>query len=112
MKNKFHIKSESIILQWDDAWSNYASARTVHVEFEKHSVPIVVDERVNDIFPVTNKKYTQLKYIIEKYETLKFSDFRYRIGDGYEGMSLRLETFIEFLKTEERDLQLNKILQC
>lgn len=112
MKNKLFLSIEKITLNWDNSSSNYASARTVEIEFEKNLVQIVVDERVNDIFPVTNKTYPQLKYIIEKYEDLKLSDFRYRIGDGYEGISLKLETFIEFLKQQERDSQLNKILQC
>ena len=112
MKNKLFLSTELINLNWDNPSSNYASARTVEIEFEKNLVLIIVDERVNDIFPCTNKTYPQLKYIIKKYNDLKSSDFRYQIQDGYEGMSLKLETFIEFLKQEDRDSQLNKILQC
>ena len=112
MDNKLYIKSESITISWDNSSSNYASARTAEIEFDKNIVQIVVDERVNDIFPVTNKTYPQLTFILKKYIELKNTDFRYRTQDGYEGLSLKLETFIEFLKREERDSQLNKILQC
>jgi hypothetical protein len=112
MKHKLYIKSQLFNISWDNSSSNYASARTVEIEFDNTLFQLVIDERVNDIFPCTNKTYPQLKYIIQKYEDLKFSDFRYRTGDGYEGISLKLETFMEYLKQEDRDSQLNKILQC
>jgi hypothetical protein len=87
MKNKLYIKSQLFNISWDSSSSN-------------------------DIFPMTNKTCPQIKYILKMYDDLRSSDFRYRTQDGYEGMSLRLETFIEYLKKEDRDSQLNKILQC
>lgn len=112
MKNKLYIKSQLFNISWDSSSSNYASARTVEIEFDKTLFQLVIDERVNDIFPMTNKTCPQIKYILKMYDDLRSSDFRYRTQDGYEGMSLRLETFIEYLKKEDRDSQLNKILQC
>lgn len=114
MENKLFIKSKQISIRWDDSKSEYARARTLTLEFDFHltqnSIEVIVDERVNEIYPATNKQYPQLKFILKKYEDLKSTDFRYRIQDGYEGIPLKLEDFINYLKTEDRDLQLNKIL--
>lgn len=112
MKNKLFIKSESIFLIWENPESDYALARPVTLQFDSNEIGIIVDERVNEIYPVTNNKFSQLIFILKKYDDLKSTDFRYRTQDGYEGISLKLETFIEFLKQEDRDSQLNKILQC
>jgi hypothetical protein len=53
-----------------------------------------------------------IDYLIEKYQELKNSDFRYKRGDGYEGdKSIYLEDFIEHLKVENRDKTIEKILE-
>ena len=89
-----------------------------------------IDERFNDLEfrgfdNITGELFTKSKdekvidyltevidYLTEKYQELKNSDFRYKRGDGYEGdKTLYLEDFIEYLKIENRDKKIEKILE-
>jgi hypothetical protein len=111
MENKIFLASELVTLKWSDSNSEYASARKLIVLYGEKTADFILDERVNDIF-LTNPKSSHEKsnLIYKKFYELCKSDFRYQFGDGYEGVSLKLETFIEFLKQEDRNSQLNKIL--
>ncbi len=113
MENKLFLSNEMITLKWSNSSSEYATGRKLIVLYEDKVAEFILDERVNDIF-LTNPKnsHEKSKFIYEKFKDLLKFDFRYKWGDGYEGISLKLETFIEFLKQEDRNSQLNKILQC
>ena len=113
MEKKLFLLNELITLKWEKSKSEYASGRKLIVLFNDKVAEFILDERVNDIF-LTNPKSSHEKsnLIYKKFYELCKSDFRYHFGDGYEGVSLKLETFIEFLKQEDRNSQLNKILQC
>ena len=85
-----------------------------------------LDERFNDLEfrgfdNITGQLFSKnreedlsqiIDYLTEKYQELKNSDFRYKRGDGYEGdKTLYLEDFIEYLKIENRDKKIEKILE-
>lgn len=114
MENELFLSNEMITLKWDNSPSEYAVGRKFIVLYDSKVAEFILDERVNDIF-LTNPKnsHEKSKFIYQKFNDLLKSDFRYKwSGQGYEGISLKLEVFIEFLKQEDRDSQLNKILQC
>lgn len=113
MEKKLFLLNELITLKWEKSKSEYASGRKLIVLFNDKVAEFILDERVNDIF-LTNPKVSHEKseFIYRKYTELINKDFRYKFGDGYEGISLKLEIFIEYLKQEDRDSQLNKILKC
>jgi hypothetical protein len=75
-----------------------------------------LDERFNDLefrgFDKEEDLSQIIDYLTDKYQELKNSDFRYKRGDGYEGdKTLYLEDFIEYLKIENRDKTIEKILE-
>jgi hypothetical protein len=95
--------------------------RRVRLIYPNRTCLIYLDERFNDleIRPQTshfrgfdNKNDDVIDYLIDKYQELKNSDFRYKRGDGYEGdKSIYLEDFIEYLKIQNRDKTIEKILE-
>ncbi len=79
---------------------------------------ISIDSRTNMVNIIYSNSfnneitYNMSEYIKNSFNKLKDSDFRYRIGDGYEGTKkIDAEIFINFLKTENRDSILNEVLK-
>jgi len=110
MENTIFLPSQSITLSWKSPQSEYAHARKLILVSSDGTSDFIFDERVNDLFlthPRASNKKTN--FIYEKFHQLIDSDFKYKFGDGYEGQSLKLETFIDFLKKEDRESQINKI---
>ena len=77
------------------------------------SFNMVIDERFNQInFSRNSSNWTQaVNFLIDNYHSLLSSDYRYKIESGIEGTRrLHLEEFIDFLKTNNRDITINHIL--
>lgn len=79
------------------------------------SFELELDERINKIkftIPYTDTTKENINIIKNKFAQLYKSDFRYRNENGIEGtLTIYLETFINFLKLEDRDSIIDKILQ-
>ena len=113
-KHKLHI-SEATIFYNDDE-RGIRGVRRCLVETEHSHFRMLFDERFNEI----NFAYTEPddpfnqslvgNYLKSKFEQFKLSDFRYRTGDGFESMSMKLEDFINFLKTENREKIINEVI--
>jgi hypothetical protein len=90
--------------------------RRVRLIYPNRTCLIYLDERFNDLeIRTTYALYRSddvIDYLIDKYQELKNSDFRYKRGDGYEGdKSIYLEDFIEYLKIQNRDKIIEKVLE-
>ena len=119
MKNKLHLTGIDIVLLYDGPENNAGvrGVREVKVFSKNRTLTMMIDERFNEVdlysdvddpFKHSNKISEYLK---EKYEELKSTDFRYKRGEGYDGdRTIYLEDFISFLKKENRNDILQKVL--
>lgn len=108
------LNSRTCKLSWEIG-SVFPSRRLLEVKlFDEDNeivVPIFLDERDNTIqIPENFHKHSVMIYLYEKFLELKSSDFRYQKDSGFEGKTLFLEEFINFLLQEERDSQITKII--
>jgi hypothetical protein len=125
-KNSFFLVEHNAQLLYDDSNSVVREVRRIMVIHYDKTCIMYLDERFNDLefrgfdnitgqlfFKNREEDLSQvIDYLIEKYQELKNSDFRYKRGDGYEGdKSIYLEDFIEHLKVENRDKTIEKILE-
>lgn len=122
-KNNFFLVEHNAQLLYDDSNSVVREVRRVRLICNNRTCVMYIDERFNDLEfrgfdNITGELFTKSKdekvidYLTEKYQELKNSDFRYKRGDGYEGdKTLYLEDFIEYLKIENRDKKIEKILE-
>jgi hypothetical protein len=122
-KNKLFLVGHNAKLLYDDSQSLVKEVRKVRLIYDNRTCVMYLDERFNDLefrgfdnisgelfFKIKDEKV--IDYLIDKYQELKNSDFRYKRGDGYEGdKSIYLEDFIEHLKVENRDKTIEKILE-
>jgi len=136
-KNNFFLVEHNAQLLYDDSQSLVKEVRRIMVMHYDKTCIMYLDERFNDL-EFRGFKYTKfslisnpdnitgqlfsknreedlsqiIDYLKDKYQELKNSDFRYKRGDGYEGdKTLYLEDFIEYLKIENRDKKIEKILE-
>ena len=121
--NNFFLVEHNAQLLYDDSNSVVREVRRVRLICNNKTCVMYIDERFNDLEfrgfdNITGELFTKSKdekvidYLTEKYQELKNSDFRYKRGDGYEGdKTLYLEDFIEYLKIENRDKKIEKILE-
>ena len=115
-KHKLHI-SEATIFYNDGQWQGHEVRRCL-IKSEHSQFQMLFDERFNEIDFVYSDnpddpfKYQNHvgKYLKSKFLEFKSTDFRYRTGDGFEGMSMKLEDFISFLKKENREKLINEII--
>lgn len=124
-KNKFFLVEYNAKLLYDDSpvFLGINEVRKVRLIYDNRTCVMYLDERFNDlefrVFDnITGELFTKSKdeevidYLKDKYQELKNSDFRYKRGDGYEGdKSIYLEDFINYLKIENRDKTIEKILE-
>ncbi len=122
-KNNFFLVEHNAQLLYDDSNSVVREVRRVRLICNNRTCVMYIDERFNDLEfrgfdNITGELFTKSKdekvidYLKHKYQELKNSDFRYKRGDGYEGdKTLYLEDFIEYLKIENRDKKIEKILE-
>ena len=122
-KNSFFLVEHNAQLLYDDSNSVVREVRRVRLICNNRTCVMYIDERFNDLEfrgfdNITGELFTKSKdekvidYLKDKYQELKNSDFRYKRGDGYEGdKTLYLEDFIEYLKVENRDKTIEKILE-
>ena len=125
-KNSFFLVEHNAQLLYDDSNSVVREVRRIMVIHYDKTCIMYLDERFNDLefrgfdnitgqlfFKNREEDLSQvIDYLIEKYQELKNSEFRYKRGDGYEGdKSIYLEDFIEHLKVENRDKTIEKILE-
>ena len=121
-KYKLHIIEPSIDLLYDDTntiGSRIREVREVKVLTTNDSFIVMFDERFNEldfIYEKNNNSFDCVKksseFLKEKFDDLKSTDFRYKSGNGYDGSKiLYLEDFITYLKSENRELTINKILK-
>lgn len=127
-KNNFFLVEHNAQLLYDDSNHNIKEVRRIRLIYDHISCIMYLDERFNDLefrgfsgrlSPNTtgeifskNREDKLIDYLKDKYQELKNSDFRYKRGDGYEGdKTLYLEDFIEYLKIENRDKKIEKILE-
>jgi len=94
--------------------------RRCFIKSENSEFEMLFDERFNEIDFVFSDKpqdpfdyeNQSAKYLKIKFNELKSKDFRYKSGSGYDGTkTMYLEDFIQFLKSENRNLVLNEILK-
>jgi hypothetical protein len=126
--NNFFLVEHTAQLLYDDSNHNIKEVRRIRLIYDHRSCIMYLDERFNDLefrgfsgrlSPNTtgeifskNREDKLIDYLKDKYQELKNSDFRYKRGDGYEGdKKLYLEDFIEYLKIENRDKKIEKILE-
>jgi len=123
--NKFLLVKYNAQLLYDNSKSLVKDVRKIMVIHDNKMCIMHLDERFNDlefrgfdnitgqIFYKNKEALNQvIDYLKDKYQELKNSDFRYKRGDGYEGnKTLYLEDFIEYLKIENRDKTIEKILE-
>jgi hypothetical protein len=126
--NNFFLVEHTAQLLYDDSNHNIKEVRRIRLIYDHRSCIMYLDERFNDLefrgfsgrlSPNTtgeifskNREDKLIDYLKDKYQELKNSDFRYKRGDGYEGdKTLYLEDFIEYLKIENRDKKIEKILE-
>ena len=125
-KNSFFLVEHNAQLLYDDSNSVVREVRRIMVIHYDKTCIMYLDERFNDLefrgfdnitgqlfFKNREEDLSQIiDYLTDKYQELKNSDFRYKRGDGYEGdKTLYLEDFIEYLKVENRDKTIEKILE-
>ena len=125
-KNSFFLVEHNAQLLYDDSNSVVREVRRIMVIHYDKTCIMYLDERFNDLEfrgfdNITGQLFSKnreedlsqiIDYLTEKYQELKNSDFRYKRGDGYEGdKTLYLEDFIEYLKIENRDKKIEKILE-
>ena len=127
-KNNFFLVEHNAQLLYDDSNSVVREVRRIRLIYDNRTCIVYLDERFNDLefrgfsgrlSPNTtdeiyskNREDKLIDYLKHKYQELKNSDFRYKRGDGYEGdKTLYLEDFIEYLKIENRDKKIEKILE-
>jgi hypothetical protein len=122
-KYKLHIVDPNIDLLYDDVntvGSRIREVREVRVLTKDSQFIMMFDERFNELDFIYNDQpnnpfnyvNTSTEYLKQKFNELKSTDFRYKSGDGYEGSKiLYLEDFITYLKSENRELTINKILK-
>lgn len=129
-KNSFFLVEHNAQLLYDDSNSVVREVRRVRLICNNRTCVMYLDERFNDLEfrgfdNITGELFTKSKdekvidyltevidYLTDKYQELKNSDFKYKRGDGYEGdKTLYLEDFIEYLKVENRDKTIEKILE-
>lgn len=118
-KYKYHIPNSDIQLYFNDSINSYdiRGMREVKVISSDIEFTMMIDERFNEcdfiydsIDKDTSKNKTEI-YLKKKYEDLKKSDFRYKNGKGIESTkTIKLEDFINFIKTESRNSTIEKIL--
>ena len=124
--NNFFLVEHNAQLLYDDSQSLVKEVRRIMVIHYNKTCIMYLDERFNDLEfrgfdNITGQLFSKnreedlsqiIDYLIDKYQELKNSDFRYKRGDGYEGdKTLYLEDFIEYLKVENRDKTIEKILE-
>ena len=124
--NNFFLVEHNAQLLYDDSNSVVREVRRIMVIHYDKTCIMYLDERFNDLEfrgfdNITGQLFSKnreedlsqiIDYLTEKYQELKNSDFRYKRGDGYEGdKTLYLEDFIEYLKIENRDKKIEKILE-
>ena len=124
--NNFFLAEHNAQLLYDDSNSVVREVRRIMVIHYDKTCIMYLDERFNDLEfrgfdNITGQLFSKnreedlsqiIDYLTEKYQELKNSDFRYKRGDGYEGdKTLYLEDFIEYLKIENRDKKIEKILE-
>ena len=124
--NNFFLAEHNAQLLYDDSNSVVREVRRIMVIHYNKTCIMYLDERFNDLEfrgfdNITGQLFSKnreedlsqiIDYLTEKYQELKNSDFRYKRGDGYEGdKTLYLEDFIEYLKIENRDKKIEKILE-
>lgn len=119
--NELKISEHNIKLLYDNPNNNAGvrGVREVIVLSNISTFTMMVDERFNEIdfiysidtddpFRYSNKIADYLK---DKYNQLKSTNFRYKRGDGYDGdLHISVEEFIRFLREENRDIIIEKIL--
>lgn len=125
-KNNFFLVEHNAQLLYDDSQSLVKEVRRIMVIHYNKTCIMYLDERFNDLEfrgfdNITGQLFSKnreeelsqiIDYLIDKYQELKNSDFRYKRGDGYEGnKTIYLEDFIEYLKVENRDKTIEKILE-
>jgi hypothetical protein len=115
-KNNFFLVEHNAQLLYDDSQSLVKEVRRIMVIHYNKTCIMYLDERFNDLefrgFDKEEDLSQIIDYLTDKYQELKNSDFRYKRGDGYEGdKTLYLEDFIEYLKIENRDKTIEKILE-
>ena len=125
-KNNFFLVEHNAQLLYDDSQSLVKEVRRIMVIHCDKTCIMYLDERFNDLEfrgfdNITGQLFLKsreeelsqvIDYLTDKYQELKNSDFRYKRGDGYEGdKTLYLEDFIEYLKVENRDKTIEKILE-
>ena len=125
-KNNFFLVEHNAQLLYDDSQSLVKEVRRIMVIHYNKTCIMYLDERFNDLEfrgfdNITGQLFSKnreedlsqiIDYLIDKYQELKNSDFRYKRGDGYEGdKTLYLEDLIEYLKVENRDKTIEKILE-
>ena len=124
--NNFFLAEHNAQLLYDDSNSVVREVRRIMVIHYDKTCIMYLDERFNDLEfrgfdNITGQLFSKnreedlsqiIDYLTEKYQELKNSDFRYKRGDGYEGdKTLYLEDFIEYLKIENSDKKIEKILE-
>ena len=123
-ENKLFLVEHNAQLLYDSVLiGNVKEVRKIRLIYDNKTCIIYLDERFNDLEfrgfdNITGELFFKSKdekvidYLTDKYQELKNSDFGYKRGDGYEGdKTLYLEDFIEYLKIENRDKTIEKILE-
>ena len=122
MKYKNQIQIGHINIHYNNRLlsTSIREVRRCFIKSENSEFEMLFDERFNEIDFVFSDKpqdpfdyeNQSAKYLKIKFNELKSKDFRYKSGSGYEGTkTMYLEDFIQFLKSENRNLVLNEILK-
>lgn len=122
MKYKNQIQIGHINIHYNNRLlsTSISEVRRCFIKSENSEFEMLFDERFNEIDFVFSDKpqdpfdyeNQSAKYLKIKFNELKSKDFRYKSGSGYEGTkTMYLEDFIQFLKSENRNLVLNEILK-
>ncbi len=123
MEQSLNLIEQDINLYWKDRkkqFSHVTGVREVKVVTKDRTFTMLIDERFNDIDfkykeEITNPfsfRDRSSDFLKEKYSQLLNSDFRYKKGKEFDSSkSLMLDDFINFLKIENRNSTLEKILQ-
>ncbi len=123
MEQSLNLIEQDINLYWKDRkkqFSHVTGVREVRVVTKERTFTMLIDERFNDIDFMYQEEITNpfsfrdrsSDFLKEKYSQLLNSDFRYKKGKEFDSSkSLMLDDFINFLKIENRNSTLEKILQ-
>ncbi len=123
MEQSLNLLEKDINLFWTERkkqFSHVTGVREVRVVTKDRTFTMLIDERFNDIDFMYKEEITNpfsfrdhsSDFLKEKYLQLLNSDFRYKKGKEFDSSkSLMLQDFINFLKLENRNLTLEKILQ-